>query len=280
MTANVPEYSEESVTHVNKGNSKRQFSAVMDQIPVVGKYTMEAKGADAGGSTRQFSAVADTILPVVGDAWARLAVNPAMNVWRFASGIDTPAPDNMNAVMDQVNEVNKEIDVLLKRKAKVTLLYINIIHKKQYPTEIALAEKTCEEYINLIRGALTELQTGNPSVQEIADVKAEACSPQQKKNMDALGEDAETLIIDLHEKLKSQNYLLSHLEVHQAILCPLCSTTTTTTTTTTASTTTATTLTTESLLLSLQLSSKCKATTSGRSIDRSKLFIFVCEADL
>ena len=86
MTASVPEYSEGSVTDDDTGGSKRQFSVVVDQIPVVGKYIMEAKGADEGGSKRQFSAVADTI----SDAWARLVVNPVMNAWRMATGIDTP----------------------------------------------------------------------------------------------------------------------------------------------------------------------------------------------
>ena len=236
MTAKVPEYSEGSVTHVDTGGSKRQFSVVLDPIPVVGKYTIdakEAKEADTGGSTRQFSGV-------VGDTWA-LVVNSVMNGWRFVTGHVPQAPDNMNAVSNQIEEVNKEIDVLLKRKAKVTKLYINIIHKKQYPTESALVEKTCEEYINLVRGALAELQTGNPSVQEIADVKAEACSPQQKKNMDALGDDAETLILDLHGQLKKKNELLNQLEVHYTILCPLCTTTSTTTTSTTTTTTTTTT---------------------------------------
>ena len=57
MTANVPEYSEGSVTD-----------------------------DDTEGSKRQFSAVADTI----SDAWARLVVNPVMNAWRMATGIDTP----------------------------------------------------------------------------------------------------------------------------------------------------------------------------------------------
>ena len=232
MTASVPEYSEGSVTDDDAGGSKRQFSVVLDPIPVVGKYTIdakEAKEADTGGSTRQFSGV-------VGDTWA-LVVNSVMNGWRFVTGHVPQAPDNMNAVSNQIEEVNKEIDVLLKRKAKVTKLYINIIHKKQYPTESALVEKTCEEYINLVRGALAELQTGNPSVQEIADVKAEACSPQQKKNMDALGDDAETLILDLHGQLKKKNELLNQLEVHYTILCPLCTTTSTTTTSTTTTTT-------------------------------------------
>ena len=57
MTANVPEYSKGSVTD-----------------------------DDTEGSKRQFSAVADTI----SDAWARLVVNPVMNAWRMATGIDTP----------------------------------------------------------------------------------------------------------------------------------------------------------------------------------------------
>ena len=269
MTANVPEYSEGSVTDDDTGGSKRQFSVVVNPIPVVGKYTMEAKGADTGGSTRQFS-------EVVGDTWAALVVNPVMNAWRFFTGHEPQAPGDMKEVTAQINEVQAQIDVLLKRKAKVTKLYINIIHKKQYPTESALVEKTCEEYINLVRGALAELQTGNPSVQEIADVKADACSPQQKKNMDALGDDAETLILDLHGQLKKKNELLNHLEVHYTILCPLCpsTTTTTTTTTTTALTTTTTTPTTAGSLL-LSLPSRCEAsTTSGRSIDRSKLLIF------
>ena len=45
--------------------------------------------ADAGSSKRQFSVVADTILPAVGDALALLVVNPVMNAWKMAAGIDT-----------------------------------------------------------------------------------------------------------------------------------------------------------------------------------------------
>ena len=93
MMASIPEYSEDAVTKAEAvtkavaGGCTQQFSAVLDQIlPVVGKYTIEAKGADEGGSKRQFSAVADTI----SDAWARLVVNPVMNAWRMATGIDTP----------------------------------------------------------------------------------------------------------------------------------------------------------------------------------------------
>ena len=60
MTANAPEYSEGSVTD-----------------------------DDAGKSKRQFSALADTILPMIADTWA-LAVNPVINGWRMATGIDSP----------------------------------------------------------------------------------------------------------------------------------------------------------------------------------------------
>ena len=147
----------------------------------------------------------------------------------------------MNAVMDQTEEANKQIDVLLKRKAKVTKMFINIIYVKQYPSESVLAEKTCNEYIGLVRGALNELQTGNPSVQEIVDAKVEACSPQQMNDLDTLTEDAETLIEDLHEQLKNTKETLEVLQLHYSVLCPLCETTTTITTIETTTTTTTTT---------------------------------------
>ena len=78
MTSNAPEYSEESVTYV-----------------------------DAGSSMRQFSAVADTILPMVGDTWA-LAVNPVMNVWRIAAGIDTPGLEYMKMGVLNVKDYNSD----------------------------------------------------------------------------------------------------------------------------------------------------------------------------
>ena len=78
MMANVQEYSKESVTDVDSASSKRQFSAV-----------------------------ADTILPVVGDTWA-LAVNPVMNVWRIAAGIDTPGLEYMKMGVLNVKDYNSD----------------------------------------------------------------------------------------------------------------------------------------------------------------------------
>ena len=200
----------------------------------------------------------------------------------------------MNAVMDQTEEAHKQIDVLQKRKAKVTALIINIIYIKQYPSESAV--KTCNEYIGLIRGALTALQTGNPSVQE--ETKVESCSPQQMNDLDTLLEDAETLIEDLHEQLKNTKETLEVLQLHYSVLCPLCETTTTITTIETTTTTTTTTAIAPSASNKFPpwsavpnyefpagslLKSQCTASTaSGRSNYRSKLslsFIFLPAED-
>ena len=120
----------------------------------------------------------------------------------------------MGAVTDirnQIEEVKTQIDFLQTRNYKMTEIFIHLIHVKQYPSSRRSAVKTCEDYVRLVKGTLTALQTDDHSVQEIVQAEVKACSPAQISLINALGQDAAKSIVHLHKEMKRKKEILKRL---------------------------------------------------------------------